>query len=181
MDNSVVTVLSTIHGIHPVSNVSRYSSTEKKRVGIPRPFCIGKYNEFMGGTDQMDANINVYKIGIRGKKWWWPIFTWLIDCCIQNSWIIYRKHNPSVTQLQFRREIAQIYFKRFQNLPKSGIRYDRIDHIIEYVPNNKRRRCAGNHMPSSAVRTQCLKCNVGLCINCFGDNHKKTKVLIICF
>lgn len=111
-----------------------------------------------------------------------------IDCCIQNSWIMYRKHNPSVTQLQFRREIAQIYLKRFQNLPKSGgrpstysansrdtpdIRYDRIDHIIEYVPNNKRRRCAGNHMPSSAVRTQCLKCNVGLCINCFGDYHKK--------
>ncbi|KAG5895459.1 hypothetical protein JTB14_001335 [Gonioctena quinquepunctata] len=56
---------------------------------------------------------------------------------------------------------------------RPGIRYDRIDHIIEYVPNNKRRRCAGNHMPSSAVRTQYLKCNVGLCINCFGDYHKE--------
>ncbi|KAG5899604.1 hypothetical protein JTB14_037266 [Gonioctena quinquepunctata] len=99
-----------------------------------------------------------------------------------------RKHSPSVMQLQFRKEIAQIYLKKNQNLAKTGgrpstysansrvtpgIRYDRIDHIIEYVPNNKRRRCAGNHMPSSAVRTQYLKCNVGLCINCFGDYHKE--------
>ncbi|XP_030762656.1 piggyBac transposable element-derived protein 3-like [Sitophilus oryzae] len=82
MDNSVVTVASTVHGVQPVTNALRYSSKEKKKIGIPRPYCIGKYNEFMGGTDQMDANINVYRIGIRGKKWWWPIFTWLLDSCI---------------------------------------------------------------------------------------------------
>ncbi|KAJ8959792.1 hypothetical protein NQ314_006150 [Rhamnusium bicolor] len=69
MDNSVVTVASTVHTVIPVSNASRYSASEKKEIGIPRPNCIGNYNEFMGGTDQMDANINVYGIGIRGKKW----------------------------------------------------------------------------------------------------------------
>lgn len=188
MDNSVVTVASTVHGVLPLSNACRYSSKEKKKIGIPRPNCIGKYSEFVGGTNQMDSNINVYRIGIRGKKWWWPIFTWLIDSCIQNSWILYKKYNPDETQLNFRRQIAQVYLKKFQNLPKSAgrpstysqdsrvapdIRYDHIDHIIEYVANNKRRRCAGNHTPSSVVRTQCRKCNVGLCINCFSNYHKK--------
>ncbi|KAJ8941650.1 hypothetical protein NQ314_010294 [Rhamnusium bicolor] len=75
MDNSVVTVAFTVYTDLPVSNASHYSASEKKKIGIPRPNCIGNYNEFMGGTDQMDANINVYKIGIRGKKWWWSIFT----------------------------------------------------------------------------------------------------------
>lgn len=186
MDNSVVRVLSTVHAVYPLSNASRYSSAEKKKIGIPRPNTIGKYNEFMGGTDQMDANINVYRIGIRGKKWWWPIFTWLVDSCVQNAWITYRKHNPNVTQLMFWRKVAQVYLTKFQNPPKSAgrpstysadsriapdIRYDRVDHIVEYVPNNKRRRCAGNHIPASAVRTQCRKCNVGLCVTCFTTYH----------
>lgn len=106
-----MTVLSTVHAVYPLSNASRYSSAEKKKIGTPRPNTIGKYNEFMGGTDQMDANIKVYRTGIRGKKWWWPIFTWLVDSCVQNAWITYRKHNPNVTQLMFRREVAQVYLK----------------------------------------------------------------------
>lgn len=75
---------------------------------------------FMGGTDQMDANIKAYRIRVkvnkkvRGKKWWWLIFTWLIDAAIQNSWIIYKIHNPETTQLEFRREIAKIYLKNFK-------------------------------------------------------------------
>ncbi|KAJ8952083.1 hypothetical protein NQ318_010996 [Aromia moschata] len=131
MDNSVVTVVSMVHVVHPLSNANRYSSAEKRKIGIPRPNTIGK-------------------IGIRGKKWGWPIFTWLVDSCLENAWIIYRKHNLNVTQLIFRREIAQVYLKQFQNLPKSAgrpstystdsriapaIRYDRVDHIIEHVPN----------------------------------------------
>ncbi|XP_072398273.1 uncharacterized protein [Diabrotica undecimpunctata] len=136
----------------------------------------------------MDANTNVYRVGLGGKKWWWPIFTWLLDTSIQNSWIIYRKHHPGAPQLNFRRKIAQVYLKRFQNLPKAAgrpatyspesriavdIRYDHSDHYVEYVPNHNRRRCAGSHAQSSAVRTQCSKCNVGLCIQCFSDFHKQ--------
>lgn len=100
MDNSVVTVASTVHGVFPVSNASRYSSKEKKKICIP-PDCIGKYNEFMGGTDQMDANINAYRISIRGKKWWWSILTWLIDSSIQNAWIIYRMQSFDAILLKF--------------------------------------------------------------------------------
>jgi len=39
----------------------------------------------MGGTDRMDENIAMYRIGIRGKKWWWPLFTWLLDAAIHNA------------------------------------------------------------------------------------------------
>ena len=68
VDNSVVTVASTGHGVLPVSNVQRYSQTERKIVMVPRPLVVGEYNKYMGGTDRMDENISMYRVGIRGKK-----------------------------------------------------------------------------------------------------------------
>lgn len=189
-DNSVVTAASNIHGIFPITMADRYSATEKKKIGISRPNIITKYNNFMGGTDQMDANVNVYRIGIRGKKWWWCIFTWMIDVCVQNAWILCRSSGQKITQIQFRREIVQCYLTKYQVLPKAAgrsaapssssrvheyIQFDRTDHFVEYVPDSKRRRCAGplHTDKSSAVRTQCKKCDVGLCITCFAQFHRK--------
>ena len=27
----------------------------------------------MGGVDRMDQNIDNYRMGVRLKKWWWPV------------------------------------------------------------------------------------------------------------
>ena len=51
----------------------------KKNVNIPTPEAVREYNLGMGGTDCMDQNINAYRVSVRGKKWWWFIFTWLLD------------------------------------------------------------------------------------------------------
>nr|CAH7726537.1 unnamed protein product [Callosobruchus chinensis] len=189
MDNSVVTVASTCHGVNPITSAKRYSVAEKKQIVIARPKNIAAYNNFMGGTDQMDANLNVYRIGVRGKKWWWPIFTWLVDVSIQNAWILQKSDGRNMSQLEFRRQIAQCWLTRYKNMPKHcgrpqstgqssarilpAIRYDRLDHFVEYVPNGKRRRCAGDNHKGSAVRTQCQKCGLGLCVDCFSSFHKQ--------
>ncbi|XP_018569301.1 piggyBac transposable element-derived protein 3-like, partial [Anoplophora glabripennis] len=126
----------------------------------------------------MDANSNVYRIGILGKKWWWAIFTWLIDTSIQNAWILAKSTGHKVSQLLFRREIAQCYLTKYQVTPKgagrsssasaksrvhNSIQLDRMDHgrMVESVPDGKPRRCTGqaHTEKSSAVRTQCKKCN----------------------
>ena len=39
----------------------------------------------MGGSDQVDKNVNKYRIGIHGKKWWWCLFTWIVDVAVQNA------------------------------------------------------------------------------------------------
>jgi len=75
MDNAVVTMASTDVGTENVSSVKRYSQKHKKHINVSRPKLIAQYNQYMGGTDQMDQNIATYRIGLRGKKWWWPIFT----------------------------------------------------------------------------------------------------------
>ncbi|KAL4125910.1 hypothetical protein QTP88_010147 [Uroleucon formosanum] len=191
MDNSVVTAASSSIGVKPISYVQRYSQKEKKKISVPRPYMIGEYNKYMGGTDLMDQNIATYRISIRGKKWWWPIFTWLIDVSVNNAWVLQRKVKPNMPQLQFRREIVRNLLLKYGTKPKVGgrpstsmssvscnrisddIRYDGKNHLIIPTPEKKRKRCAGEGC-SSSIRTMCEKCNVGLCIECFKIFHSVT-------
>ena len=113
-DNSVVTVASTVDGEQPLGSVKRWSKKDMKHVPIPIPKSIQNYNKYMGGTDQMGQNVNNYRIGIRGKKWWWCLFTWLLDVAIQNAWQLARLRGNNVDQLSFRREVAMSYLLRFQ-------------------------------------------------------------------
>lgn len=75
LDNSIMTVTSTCFGTIPTSGVKRFSREEKKTHQVQSPRGIGQYNQFMGGTDLMDENVNRYRIELRGKKWWYCLFT----------------------------------------------------------------------------------------------------------
>lgn len=179
-DNAVVTVASTLHGVLPVGKVKRWSKQKTKHVEIEIPKSVKAYNNSMGGTDQMDQNINCYRIGIRGKKWWWSLFSWLVDVSIQNAWILAKKRGSGQDHLDFRQNVAMSYLSRFQTVPKkSGMkrissrpgfndaRFDRIDHFP--IASN-RRRCNGDGC-SSTIRMSCSKCDVGLCLQCFKSYH----------
>ena len=105
-DNQVVSIASTAHGYAPLSTTGRYSRQERKRIQVSVPRVFLEYNKAMGGTDQMDGNVAKYRIGIRSKKWWWPIFTWLIDVSITNAWILMKSCGSSISQLNFKRNIV---------------------------------------------------------------------------
>jgi len=91
MDNAVVTMISTSCGTKEISHVKRFSQQKKTNILVQRPNLIAKYNTYMGGTDQIDQNLGCYRIGVRGKKWYWPLVTWMFDVAMQNSWILYNK------------------------------------------------------------------------------------------
>ena len=115
--------------------------------------------------------------------------SWLIDEAVQNAWILDRKANGKRTQLEFRRSIVKKYLTSFgrnsngSSRPRilkestvschgpDEIRNDGCDHYVGYICNNKRRRCAAEFC-SSITRTQCVKCNVSLCIGCFQRFHQ---------
>ena len=63
-------------------------NTEKKNVNILTPKAVREYNLGMEGIDRIDQDINAYRVSIRGKKWWWSIFTWLLDASLQNAWLL---------------------------------------------------------------------------------------------
>lgn len=123
---------------------------------------------------------------MRKNKWWWSIFTWLVDVSIQNAWLLQRKSGlQNISQLQFRRNIASHYmhtlslgihnraiFHTFK-IPEID-RYDRMDHFPEHTT---KRRCAVVGCERQS-RTMCGKCNVALCIDdkgCFKTYHTLQK------
>lgn len=181
-DNAIVTVASSLCDTKSNRNVRRWCKIERKKVSVPIPNLIHNYNCNMGGTDRMDQNVNKFRIGIRGKKWWWCLFTWLIDVSINNAWTLANSCGKDTPQKDFRRHIALHYVNKFGVAPKASgrrtnvpndERYDRISHFIQGVQDNKRRRCAMADC-HSVGRTECSKCKVGLCVKCFLPYHTET-------
>ncbi|KAH9375546.1 hypothetical protein HPB48_015040 [Haemaphysalis longicornis] len=44
----------------------------------------------MGGVDLLDQTTNNYRIGIRSKKWWWVLFTQMLNISVVNAWRIHQ-------------------------------------------------------------------------------------------
>lgn len=186
-DNNVVKVLSNNESLEPKQSVSRWSKAGKEKVKVYQPYCIAAYNKWMGGVDRMDWSINKYRIKIRGKKWYFPIFTNLIDMTVVNAHVLYTLAGNKIPLLDFRRIIARTYLSitslsNPKNLgrpamPKlnakrvlATVRFDPVGHYIERTPEGKQRKCG---ICKTNVRKQCSKCNVGLHVECFADWHKK--------
>ena len=67
----------------------------------------------MGGVDELNKSIALYRIAIRGKKCWSALFTYIIDMAIANAWWLYVMiHIDSMDQLLFRRLIAMYYLRQ---------------------------------------------------------------------
>ncbi|XP_068201694.1 piggyBac transposable element-derived protein 2-like [Palaemon carinicauda] len=181
-DNAVVSVVSNISPVYPLESLSRCSAKDKKKISVSRPYLIGDYNRYMVGTDRMDQNINCYRISIRMKKWWWPIFSWVIDATIQNCWLLHRVDESNLPLLSFKRYIARTYLQKAE--PRVGIgrprqssrvipdvRYDNIGHLVE--PLGKQAwKCALSSCKSRPLQ-RCMKCGVPLCVKCFANYHRR--------
>lgn len=184
-DSKVVNVASNFGGLHPLGSAKRYSQKEKKVVNIPIPKLIQDYNNGMGGVDLLDKQISLYRIRIRSKKWWWPLFTQMIDITVVNAWRIYQIiSGKNIPLLQFRRKIVLFYLSKNTNSAphKRGrrstqaaggrvsddIRFDPGNHLI--IPIATQRRCA---MCGKKTTRICGRCEVPLHDRCFAEFHAK--------
>ena len=72
----------------------------------------------------MDQNISTYRINIRSKKWWWPLFAYMPDVAMQNAWLLYRKSSAGSSNpmdlFHFRREVCQVYLTSYTSRPAVG-------------------------------------------------------------
>ena len=103
-DNKSVTMMSNTHGVEPMQKVTRWSRQEKKKVTVDMPYSVAVYNRTMGGVDLHDQFVSSYRIRIRSKKWWWPLFNWTINSAVVNAWLMYRMLGHNIPLLQFIRE-----------------------------------------------------------------------------
>ena len=68
-DNKAVSMCSNFVGVEPEDQVRRWDKKEKKYIFIKRPAIVRYYNISMGGVDQSDFLIALYRTFIRSKKW----------------------------------------------------------------------------------------------------------------
>lgn len=186
-DNSIVAVASNCHGVSPVCKVERIGVVEGKRtkIQVDCPALIQKYNNYMGGVDRFDENVDSLRVGHRGKKWWFPLFAFGLDAACQNAWQIMRRleNGREFTYCQFRRTVVQTYCRLYgKPLQKSyccgSSVEDRVpseirrDGDTEEHVNEKcsQRRCALCH---KRTRIMCKKCQVGLHLQCWYTFHTK--------
>jgi len=78
-DNAVVTIISNVDTIEPVHAAKRYDRKQKKPTSVHRPNVIYNYNKHMGCVPLHDNGTANHRTKIRGKKWWWPLFSNAVD------------------------------------------------------------------------------------------------------
>lgn len=179
MDNNVVTIGTNFDDLEPMGKVKRWCSSQKQKIDVNMPNLLVNYNKGMGGVDQMDQSISLYRVAIRGKKWWWVIFTYIVDLAISNAWRLHvllckEKEIAHMDQFSFRRSIARAYLqptKTISRPPSSNIStLDRknFGHNPERI--EKQLHCVVCH---SRVRWRCEICKKTLCVErpCFGKYH----------
>ena len=185
-DNRMVTMVTNIDTVHPIEPAQRWIAAKKQRIGIARPNTVKQYNTYMGGVDRMDQNIDNYRVGIRSKKWWWPVFMFCIDTSCHNAWQLCRKlpnsEYSSLDYLGFRPEVVRAYLAKYGVDPQVagrpcthkkldsripvGVRYDGIGHWLQSA--EKQNRCA--HCSKNTTK-MCIKCHVNLHSECFRLFH----------
>ncbi|KRK02377.1 uncharacterized protein Dyak_GE28296, isoform B [Drosophila yakuba] len=53
----------------------------------------------MGGVDLLDYLLGLYRIQLRSRNWYKNIFFHMIDMCVVNSWILYRRKSDQYMPL----------------------------------------------------------------------------------
>ncbi|XP_028658906.1 piggyBac transposable element-derived protein 2-like [Erpetoichthys calabaricus] len=184
-DNNIVTVATNHDSIELLHDVKRRVKGQKEKSTVKMPNLIYNYNVYMGGVDHHDWLVSKYCVSIRGKKWYWPLFTRCIDMAIVNAWILHKSiHGGNAISLKdFRRAIAIVYLKttvqrkhagrpRVPRLPTGAdiMRYDGVGHFL--MQRDKQRRCQREGCKGKP-KTYCNKCNTTLCRTCFQPYHDK--------
>ena len=182
-ENGPVTSFSNVHANFPYTQVKRWDSSQRNYIKINRPNCITEYNKHMGGVDSLDAHVSVYRIDVRGKKWYWPHYINTIDVLKSAAFKVFKLVNPDdkMDFLAFTRRITTHYLKtsRLKKQLRPNIIYPRKRSWKgnAIVPANERKQ--GQHFVEkcsqkscrvcpSRPRPWCPICKVGLCIDpCF--------------
>ena len=119
------------------------------------------------------------------KKWWWPLFAYCVDMCVQQAWHLYHATELAIDEpldlLAFRRSIAWVYLARgprhviigrprgfasSANRVPEQIWFDRLDHLVQ--PWATQLKCACCEMKTNH---RCSKCKVGIHDRCFIQLH----------
>ena len=96
----LIFMLSTWHNCESKTSVRRVRGGREEEV--EKPIVISDYTEHMGAVDRADHYCASYAFTRKTLRWWRKIFFWLLEVCVVNSFILYKK----ATGLQGLRQLA---------------------------------------------------------------------------
>ncbi len=177
--SSRLTMASNCHGVEPIGSVKRWSKAAGTMIDVPQPHLINKYNKNMGGVHRMDQNIGAYRISMINP------FTKVVVAPIRlPAW---RRHAERIADLStyggqepsadwsagvstqcmqciLQKVHARTHVYRENNgAPEASESASTRLSTHGWQPLQPR-RCA---VCGTKVKKQCLKCNVGLHMECF--------------
>ena len=109
-------------------------------------------------------------------KWWWPLFTSMINSSIVNAWKLYKSAiNDDIDLLYFQREIVRFYLRNYcihrlesRRSTTLSIASSEGNHFSKRI--NNQLRCKVYH---TRIRWICELCSVAQCVEreCFKTFH----------
>ena len=145
-DNNLVTFIYTLGSAQPETEVLRWARSDpsnNKKVAVKAPNVVTLYNRSMGGVDKIDMLIALYRIFFKSKKWYHRIFWHMVDECVCNAWLLYRRDwdasartGRHLNLMEFKFELS--YCLRKQHKPCEQQR--RVGRPTIYQQNNERRK-----------------------------------------
>nr|CAI5841887.1 unnamed protein product [Callosobruchus analis] len=144
-----------------------------------KPVRFGYKNWMLCSSTGYCYNFDTYCGAVVGKKWWWPLFTHMLNAAVVNAWRLQMSaDNKEADLLEFQRQIARHYLRCFQKScfsrkrPAGSVPVSLISneggHFAKKI--EKQLRCRVCHQ---RVRWTCIKCQVTLCLerDCFIQFH----------
>lgn len=179
-DNKPVYIATNKYTGESKTTARRWSSSQKKKIQVPIPEVIRKYNDGMGGVDLLDSMVAVYRVPYRTKKWYFGIYAWSLNVSAVNAWRLKRKiSGEKLPFLDFLREIVVGLLNKHGKAPNRSrislgltedARYDGLNHWmistgLDSKGKPKRRncrQCALTGKRDNKTLLQCEKCAVPL-------------------
>ncbi|CAH0718321.1 unnamed protein product, partial [Brenthis ino] len=94
---------------------SLQESTRKKNAS-DMPKFDKEYNTDMGGVDLADMLIALYRTPFRGHRWYLPIFSQMLDICVNNAWLLYRRHREARHEARKPKSLKTFRIEIFESL-----------------------------------------------------------------
>jgi len=166
---------------------------DKQHIMVSQPHIVKEYHKFMGGVDLHDMLVALYRTNIRAKRFYLGIIFHLIDICVVNGWLLYRRHlalageSKYSTLADFRSSIAHALLTAGKTVSKKRGRPAADDNAVVCSRTAKRahfvkpvddaRYNSFGHWPEHSLqkyrcalckvvksRVRCTKCDVALCL-----------------
>nr|CAI5860344.1 unnamed protein product [Callosobruchus analis] len=99
-DNKAVILVSTYVSVEPVITATRYNKKKNGKIEIPCPNIVKPYNRHMEGVDLMDMLVSLYRTRLKSRRWYLSIFAQMVDLCMNNAWLLYRREKSLCLQKQ---------------------------------------------------------------------------------